>query len=200
MDKAAQRQIERAVYRLVEQRRDRCSLCNTLFPHASTIYYGAARGGVAVVSGCCYAQLQHLVGFGLYLAQDTAATDLARRAGRQPAGHNEEGSWKTGDGEWFKDHPTRSHRLRACLPGEDVNIGLPPSPHHRVCVLVRQVEPGKHVSLPIFFDEPEIIPDIEPFLHALFDMACAPERQTPGTPLTLHDVAVLAATYAEAFQ
>lgn len=81
--------------------------------------------------------------------------------GRYRAGDN----WKSNDARWFRENPTRSHRLRVAMPGELADLDLKeciPAYNHEIHVLVRQIEPVKrffwrNLSTPI--------PDAEPVVQ-----------------------------------
>ena len=68
------------------------------------------------------------------------------------------------DGEWFRSHPHRLHRIRNAIVGEFPNV----TPN--TYVVVRQVKPGYHERVPV--DALEPVPDGEApeyVAHALFD-------------------------------
>jgi hypothetical protein len=105
--------------------------------------------------------------------------------------------WKDDDARWFAANQTRTHRLRSAFPGE--LEGLPHStepipPGHEFQMLVRQVQPGTRLRIAFCRNLEVPIPDIEPLLHATFDMVSASE----GGVLSTGDVADLALKYAAA--
>jgi len=106
-------------------------------------------------------------------ARDEIAADMAHKGGFHgviPYLCVEDSPWKTDDKNWFKNHPDRSHRLRPMFPGEMQLPDLPPGQEWHV--IVRQVEPGQRIRLPIcHVTDGPALPDIEPMLHALCDLA-----------------------------
>lgn len=86
------------------------------------------------------------------------------------------------------------------FPGEaptlmrDPPPALPPGYAWRV--LVRQVAPGERVKLAAGWDTSLPIPDIEPVLHAMFDLVAA--RGASDEPVLAEAVAALALRYSEA--
>jgi hypothetical protein len=65
-------------------------------------------------------------------------------------------------------------------------------------VLVRQVKPGLRVRQPYYRDINTPIPDIEPVVHAMFDLATA-EDAVPGCVVSVREVAELGMKYAAAW-
>ena len=128
-------------------------------------------------------------------AHERRRSDLASRAGINPAStklNTDATAWKAADAAWFASHPSRSHRLRSVLPGEEGAIGeiagqqLPLN--HEVQVIVRQVEPGARVRLPFARNLAVPVPDEEEVLHALFDLL---SRGANGKPVSTTDVMAL---------
>ena len=124
----------------------------------------------------------------------------ARRAGvphlaEKLIPHIADTTWKDDDRRWFESNPTRSHRLRPSFPDEFSSIAdIPvPPPGHELHVLVRQVEPGMRIRHGFFHNTKTDVPDIEPVLHALFDVA-AGRKETH--PISVEEVAELALKYA----
>lgn len=107
--------------------------------------------------------------------------------------------WKTDDAAWFDAHPGRSHRLRPAFPDEfkhlEHEFGEMPE-HHEVQTLVRQVEVGTRIRTPFGRDLRTEIPDLEPVLHALYDLVA--QRNPAARNLSVSDVAELAMKYAAA--
>jgi hypothetical protein len=105
--------------------------------------------------------------------------------------------WKDDDARWFKANPTRSHRLRSAFAGELKDLphaDEPIPPGHEYQMLVRQVEPGTRLRI-VFYRNVEVpIPDIEPLIHAAFDLVSSSE----GGLLSTQEVADLALKYAAA--
>jgi hypothetical protein len=133
-----------------------------------------------------------------YAAVDEFNDTTARRAG-VPAEkmmlHLEDTAWKDDDRAWFENNPTRSHRLRRLLPGEMRNSRGAAPPGHELQILVRQVEPGLRVRTGFFRNlEIDDIPDIEPMIHALFDLMAGRESRM----ITVRELAALAMSYAKA--
>ncbi len=108
--------------------------------------------------------------------------ELLRRAGlpsAAPSGFRKEHApWTVLDVLWFQNHRSRTHRIRPILPGEDADFpgttappGLPPT--YRKFVIVRQIEPGRHVRTPLFLHHVPPEDDIDEFLAALMDATVA---------------------------
>jgi len=105
--------------------------------------------------------------------------------------------WKDDDARWFKANPTRAHRLRPAYPGEldDVSDLQGPVPAgHELQVLLRQVEPGKRLRTAFCRNLEMSIPDVEPVIHAIFDVVSA----SKGGVVSHKEVAELAQRYAAA--
>lgn len=105
--------------------------------------------------------------------------------------------WKSEDARWFKAHMNRAHRIRAPFPGEleglpHSEVPLPAGHEHRV--LVRQIKPGVRVRIVFYRDVGTPLPDVEPLVHALFDVVSASQ----GGVISRAQVAELAMQYAGA--
>jgi hypothetical protein len=183
---------------------DDCSLCHTPYAHGASTSSGYTKEGVAAVVGeCCVAKLVSIEGFGVYLADaDRRLATLAKRAGLPDAKPVYDGTsaWNIDDRQWFKNNPTRSHRLRPTFPGETFGkerVSLPALPPGRTdAVLVRQVEPGMRIRIPIDHDVGLPIPDVEAILHALFDAHATQYRTRVFRPISAREVAEQAKKYA----
>ena len=110
----------------------------------------------------------------LFKLADTAAqmTGTGVRASLESL---RERPWKADDRQWFLAHPSRAHRVRQTLPGETAPTAqghVLPLPE-QCCVIVRQIEPGSRLRLPVATSKPELFPDDEAFLHAYFDRLVA---------------------------
>lgn len=136
-------------------------------------------------------------------ALNTLSEKLMKQAGIQSMPSNiflEDTSWKADDAAWFKNHPHRSHRLRAMfqaetstLPTEILTAGIPDK--HRYEVLVRQVEVGKRIRT-IFCRNTDVpIPDVEEVIHSIFDIVSRPDNK--GV-VTLREIEALAFKYGVA--
>jgi hypothetical protein len=105
--------------------------------------------------------------------------------------------WKEDDARWFKANPTRAHRLRPAFAGELEGLSHANEPipvGHEYQVLVRQVQPGTRLRMG-FCRNPEVpIPDLEPLIHAVFDVVSA----SKGGVVSTREVAELALRYAAA--
>lgn len=75
--------------------------------------------------------------------------------------------WARDDAAWFAARPSRSHRVRRAYPGEFEPFDLDPAAGWRT--VVRQVETGARLRLPVFM--PSLAREIEDdaAAHALFD-------------------------------
>ena len=107
-------------------------------------------------------------------------------------------SWKDDDRAWFEKNSSRAHRLRRLFPGE-IDLSLLPGeapPGHEWQIVVRQVTPGERVKMPLCRNTACPIPDVEPVLHAVFDLA-AKDRE-PGAVISVKEAAELALKYAAA--
>jgi hypothetical protein len=121
---------------------------------------------------------------------DKFGAEVAKKAGiagisTPPVLSFEDHPWKTDDANWFKDHPARSHRLRAVFPGEDHPtftgvVEKPCSPGWELQVLVRQIEPGKRVRMGFLRCLKMPVPDNEAFIHAMFDFVAENRDITAG--------------------
>lgn len=107
--------------------------------------------------------------------------------------------WKEDDAAWFAAHPDRSHRMRPMFAGEfakiEEELQNPPG-HHEFQTLIRQLEPGKRIRTPFCRDTRTEIPDLEPILHAMYDLVSKKSDTTRVVPVA--EVAELAMKYAKA--
>lgn len=106
--------------------------------------------------------------------------------------------WKEDDASWFAAHSERSHRMRPSFPGEFGSIErdfLTPPEHHEVQTLVRQIEPGRRIRTPFCRDMRTPIPDLEPLLHAIYDLVSKSGGAARVLPVA--EVAELAMKYAD---
>jgi hypothetical protein len=131
-----------------------------------------------------------------FAAVDAVVDRAARRAGMPHMAertllHCEDTAWKDADRKWFEAHPTRSHRLRQLFAGEFETCTAPPG--HELQILVRQVEPGLRIRNGFYRNLAIEIPDIEPVLHALFDLMSEREERV----VSVEEVAALASKYAD---
>jgi hypothetical protein len=86
--------------------------------------------------------------------------------------------WKGDDRDWFRQNPSRAHRIRALFPDEvdETVIGPPPTPGCTSILLVRQVEPGTRLKTALFINADFLpLPDDEAIAHALFEVAAGRE-------------------------
>jgi hypothetical protein len=95
--------------------------------------------------------------------------------------------WKADDAAWFKNCRNRSHRLRPPYAGEAEGLCRPgytlqSRPGFEVMILVRQVEPGRRIRVPVLLRQEDMAEDGEAILHAVFDLTVA------GTPLTASNI------------
>ncbi len=129
--------------------------------------------------------------------------EYARRAGvptNFPV-YLDDSLWKSDDAAWFELNPERSHRMRPGIEGEKFAVLVndkrwleETQPGHVIFVVVRQVEPGVRVRIPFFRNLDVPIPDIEPVVHALFDLVSS---GTPDGKLSVARIAPLAMQYAK---
>lgn len=115
--------------------------------------------------------------------------------GKNASVNTAESPWKSDDARWFQQNPARAHRLRPAFPGE--LEGLPeattPLPSgHEFQILLRQVQPGTRLRTAFCRNLEIPIPDIEPLMHALFDVVSA----SNGGAVSTEQVAELALRYA----
>lgn len=108
--------------------------------------------------------------------------------------------WKDDDAKWFRDHPNRSHRLRAVYPGEAESVAGRVSPaevpaHHQMVILVRQVSVGRRLRIAFYRNLEAPIPDIEELIHAIFDTVTQPGRRGA---IRAEEVMALANRYSSA--
>ena len=83
------------------------------------------------------------------------------------------------------------------FPGETARVKLPAvPPDHEFQVLVRQVAPGSRARFAFCRNIKVEIPDLEPVIHALFDLAS--DSRPAGSVLNTKEVAQLAQKYAAA--
>jgi hypothetical protein len=173
-------------------------------------------GSVAYVGTCCKLTLREIHGIGVFSEHDrhewsiddvttmkkykNTAADMAKRAGvaaEEPQLRLRDSPWKADDSKWFEANPLRSHRMRLPFPGEleTENADQAPPPEHEVKILVRQVEPGWRIRRSFLQYKAVPIPDVEPVIHALFDLV----SQRPQTQsISGRELAELALRYAEA--
>jgi hypothetical protein len=89
--------------------------------------------------------------------------------------------WKDDDRDWFKQNPSRSHRVRMPFPDEADKEAAEIPAGHTLIMLVRQVEPGKRLRTDLFInDELLPLPDNEAVAHALFEVAVQREPVPPN--------------------
>lgn len=104
---------------------------------------------------------------------DERFADVEKRGGvaRVTAANVLDHPWMRDDRDWFKQNPTRSHRMRMPFPGELDGVKIPAG--RTVIILVRQVAPGQRIRAVL---DPDIILlpgslDDEAAAHALFEVA-----------------------------
>jgi hypothetical protein len=107
--------------------------------------------------------------------------------------------WKTDDAKWFKKNLSRSHRIRPAFPKEPQAEGAPK--HHVSLMLVRQVEHGNRVKLPLAIHQDLLpVPDSDPLLRALFDTCIQSLPVKDWTMVSREKIKDLALQYAAADQ
>jgi hypothetical protein len=107
--------------------------------------------------------------------------------------------WKEDDANWFAAHPDRSHRMRPMFEGEYPKIAdqLASVPeHHEYQTIVRQLEVGRRIRTPFCRDARTEIPDLEPVLHAIFDLMS--QKNETARVVTVAEIANLARKYEKA--
>lgn len=84
--------------------------------------------------------------------------------------------------------------LRDSIDPDEPGYGLQldPPPNHEIQILVRQIEPGLRMRASFCRNLTTEIPDVEPILHAIFDLV------SEGRTIKTEDVGKLAEKYAEA--
>lgn len=109
----------------------------------------------------------------------------------------EDTPWKTEDAQWFKDNPTRSHRMRPMSSGEQKTLpahmkdtDVPDG--HRWEILVRHIKEGERVRTAFCRNTLMDIPDEESMIHAIFDTVSRPHR---AGAITVEEIATLAERY-----
>lgn len=102
---------------------------------------------------------------------------VAKRAGVDPEKtriFTAPSDWKSADASWFEANPNRSHRLRVPIGDELKSFGPiadePMPPRHEIQVLMRPLEPGKRIRVPLGQNLDMPIPDQEEAIHGLFDI------------------------------
>jgi hypothetical protein len=107
--------------------------------------------------------------------------------------------WKADDAKWFRENPSRSHRIRPAFPKEPHAEGAPK--HHVSLMLVRQVEPGNRVKLAIaIYQELLPLPDSDALLRAMFDACTQSPPVKKWTMVSPEKIKELASQYAAADQ
>jgi len=128
------------------------------------------------------------------------AENLMARAGVTSSRHEvcvSDNAWKSDDAEWFKNNPSRSHRLRrvfvdelSALPKDITQREM--SNEYRLDILVRQISPGQRARLPIWLYSAIDVPDDEAVIHAIFDLASKKGRVSE---ITLDEIQKMAKEY-----
>jgi hypothetical protein len=137
-----------------------------------------------------------------YLSYADRVASVGKRAGLPEAKpvYDTTSAWIIDDRKWFRNNPARSHRLRPIFPEETFGENQMPapalSPGRTDAVLVRQVEPGMRVRIPIYYDTCSQIPDVEAILHALFDAHAAQYRTGTFRPVSAREVIEQAKKFA----
>jgi hypothetical protein len=116
---------------------------------------------------------------------DKRIDDIVRRGGGGHGGRAPDVSlldhpWKDDDRTWFKQHPTRSHRVRMPFPGEaDKEVAKTPAAQTLI-MLLKQVEPGSRLKTGFFLNADLLpVPDDEAVAHTLFEIAVGYEPVPP---------------------
>jgi hypothetical protein len=186
------RQMRRQLQKL--SKRNFCSFCARPFPYNSRSVAGLRNDQLAIACEYdeCIRKLDKVYAVGVVTTQ--GAIDALRRGGvnpsaasrrRKPFIRTQPHDWTENDRRWFETNPTRSHHARLPYPDEptrpDDSTDVPHG--YQICVLVRQVEPGIHLTCVIYVQADLLpIPDDEALLHAMFDRQVNEERI-----LMLHD-------------
>ena len=126
---------------------------------------------------------------------DAEGRKIARAAGMpgvSPRLDMSDNIWKADDALWFSANPARSHRLRRQFPGETFGDALPSAPlGYEFQVLVKQTQPGMRLRTPFCRSLIVPMPDIEPLIHALFDL----NASAPGRAISILELVGLAKRY-----
>jgi hypothetical protein len=128
---------------------------------------------------------------------DVSTFTIPAAAGQAEETEKASTPWKDDDREWFAARPFRSHRLRALFSGEPMKSRDqdPPDAHHEIQVLVRQLAPGQRLRLGFWRNTECPIPDLEPVLHALFDIVSSADGKIYD-PISVERVAERARFYS----
>jgi hypothetical protein len=115
---------------------------------------------------------------------DRRIDDIVRRGGGvcvPPRVYLFNHPWKDDDRNWFKQNPSRSHRVRMPFPNEADEAVADPPAEHALIMLVRQVEPGSRLRFGFYLNADLLpVPDDEAVAHALFEVAAGREAVPPG--------------------
>jgi hypothetical protein len=194
LSRAQRRYVDRELRKLIQ--RDVCSLCGASFRHGGPTATGFdTQNNVALACECCIGRLAEVFAMGLYLPRERSAeafaahiadtdqllADIERRGGvgdgmRISKINFANTPWKIDDDNWFRQNPTRSHRVRMPFPGEcDEAVAKAPA-GTALIILVRQVKPGTRVRAGNVLGTNFLpVPDDEATIHALFEIAMGRE-------------------------
>jgi hypothetical protein len=101
----AERRRHSKVQVVMKQHGDNCSLCGRPFKHLGVQIIGHINGKFHCVSECCQDKMKWAEGVGIFYALEP------------------EPPYKKDDRLWFKQNPTRSHRVREIFKEEIINSG-----------------------------------------------------------------------------
>jgi hypothetical protein len=184
------RAVDRQLHKLFQ--RGVCSICSSPFKHNSCTASGFDAHGKVVLAGeCCLDRVAQIFALGLELTgehiaaiQQKAAIDkilhVCGGVSGAPKVNLHEQPWKTDDSLWFKQNPTRSHRVRMPFPGEADKEAAETPAGQVLLMLTQQVEPGVRIRAAVTLDVGFLpLPDDEATAHALFEVAMEREAVPP---------------------
>ncbi len=129
------------------------------------------------------------------------SSSLMARAGIASSRHEvcvSENPWKSDDAEWFKNNPSRSHRLRKVFTGEletipkDIVQRKVPD-GYCLDMLIKQVSPGNRMRCPVWLNSAIEVPDVEEVVHAIFDAAM---KRREGGEITVDEIMQMTNKYS----
>jgi hypothetical protein len=103
--------------------------------------------------------------------------------------------WKPDDDNWFRQNPSRSHRVRMPFPNECDEEAAKAPIGSALIILIRQAKPGARLRAGVYFSVDLLpVPNDEATIHALFEVA----MQREPAPSDRQALRALANKYAVA--